>query len=460
MRHASLVAAAIVLAAPAAAQAPAARDRAARSAAVDQSRQTAIVDAAAKISPAVVSVNVLKRARQVTRDPFDFFFVPRESERTVEGFGSGFVVSKDGVVITNQHVTEGADQIVVTMRDGRDYPAKVLGEDPLTDIAVLKIEGTNLPTTPLGSSEDLQIGEWVVAIGNPYAYLLGNSEPTVTAGVVSAVGRNLLPSRGQAGVYVGMIQTDAAINPGNSGGPLSNALGQVVGVNSSIFSNTGGSVGIGFAIPIERALRVAEELKKFGKVRRSWVGLDVAGAQNLRDWKTVGGLKVTEVAPQSPAHRAGLDAADILIEAGGRRLRTFLDWEAVLLDIGPGDTLVVKSKRGEKDLTSRLVVADLPTAVAQQVSVLGDLKVTTMTAAVRQEKNVGVEQGVLITVLGTESQRATGLQPGDVIFQVNRQKVADAETLQRVFRSATGGSAVTVWFERGGRVGRVAFYVN
>ena len=460
MRPAYFVAAAIVLAAPALAQSPAARERANRSAAVDQSRQTAIVDAAAKISPAVVSVNVLKRARQVTRDPFDFFFVPRESERTVEGFGSGFVVSKDGVVITNQHVTEGADQIVVTMRDGRDYPAKVLGEDPLTDIAVLKIEGTNLPTTPLGSSEDLQIGEWVVAIGNPYAYLLGNSEPTVTAGVVSAVGRNLLPSRGQAGVYVGMIQTDAAINPGNSGGPLSNALGQVVGVNSSIFSNTGGSVGIGFAIPIERALRVAEELKKFGKVRRSWVGLDVAGAQNLRDWKTVGGLKVIEVAPQSPAHRAGLNADDILTEAAGRRLRTFLDWEAVLLDIGPGDTLVVKSKRGGRDQTSRLLVADLPTAVAQQVSVLGDLKVTTMTAAVRQEKNVEVEQGVLITALGTESQRATGLQPGDVIFQVNRQKVADAETLQRVFRAATGGSAVTVWFERRGAVGRVAFYVN
>ena len=460
MRPAYFVAAAIVLAAPALAQSPAARERTNRSAAVDQSRQTAIVDAAAKISPAVVSVNVLKRARQVTRDPFDFFFVPRESERTVEGFGSGFVVSKDGVVITNQHVTEGADQIVVTMRDGRDYPAKVLGEDPLTDIAVLKIEGTNLPTTPLGSSEDLQIGEWVVAIGNPYAYLLGNSEPTVTAGVVSAVGRNLLPSRGQAGVYVGMIQTDAAINPGNSGGPLSNALGQVVGVNSSIFSNTGGSVGIGFAIPIERALRVAEELKKFGKVRRSWVGLDVAGAQNLRDWKTVGGLKVIEVAPQSPAHRAGLNADDILTEAAGRRLRTFLDWEAVLLDIGPGDTLVVKSKRGGRDQTSRVLVADLPTAVAQQVSVLGDLKVTTMTAAVRQEKNVEVEQGVLITALGTESQRATGLQPGDVIFQVNRQKVADAETLQRVFRAATGGSAVTVWFERRGAVGRVAFYVN
>jgi serine protease Do len=452
----------VLLSAPAAGQAPTplARGRAARSAALDQTRQTAIVDAAAKVSPAVVSVNVLKRSRQVTRDPFDFFFVPRESERTVEGFGSGFVVSRDGIVITNQHVTEGADQIVVTMRDGRDYPAKLLGEDPLTDIAVLKIEGTNLPTTPLGASNDLQIGEWVVAIGNPYAYLLGNSEPTVTAGVVSAVGRNLLPSRGQTGVYVGMIQTDAAINPGNSGGPLCNALGHVIGVNSSIFSNTGGSVGIGFAIPIERALRVAEELRRFGKVRRAWVGLDVASAQDLRAWKTTGGLKVGEVANGGPAHRAGVSSGDILIEAGGRKLRTFLDWEAVLLDTGPGDTLVVRSKRGSRDQTARMVVVDLPTSVAQQVAVLGDLKVITLSAAVRQERGVQVDQGVLIADLGIESQRATGLQPGDVIFQVNRQKVSDAEELERLFNAAKGANAITVWFERRGNVGRATFYVN
>jgi serine protease Do len=439
---------------------PSSRPRAPRTTALNQSRQTAIVDAAAKVSPAVVSVNVLKKRRQTTRDPFDFFFVPRESERTVEGFGSGFVVSRDGIVITNQHVTDGAEQIVVTMRDGRDFPAKLLGEDPLTDIAVVKIEGTNLPTAPLGSSGDLEIGEWVVAIGNPYAYLLGNSEPTVTAGVVSAVGRNLLPSRGQAGVYVGMIQTDAAINPGNSGGPLANALGRVVGVNSSIFSTTGGSVGIGFAIPIERALRVAEELRRFGKVRRAWVGLDVASAQDLRAWKTSGGLKVGEVAGGSPAQRAGLSAGDILVEAGGKRMRTFLDWEAVLLDTGPGDTLVVRSRRDGRDRTMRMVVVDLPTSVAEQVAVLGDLKVITLSAAVRQERGIQVDQGVLIADLGVESQRATGLQAGDVIFQVNRQKVSDADELQRLFHAAAGSSPITVWFERRGNVGRATFYVN
>jgi serine protease Do len=435
------------------------RERAQRD--VTNARQSAIVDAAARVGPSAVSVNVLRRQRNVARSPFESFFLPREYERTVQGFGSGFVLTKDGTVITNQHVTAGADQIVVTTRDGRDYPAKLLGEDPLTDIAVLKIEGTDLPTAPIGSSADLQIGEWVVAIGNPYAYLLGNTEPTVTAGVVSGVGRNLLPSRNQAGVYVGMIQTDAAINPGNSGGPLANALGQVIGVNSSIFSNTGESVGIGFAIPIERALRVAEELRRFGKVRRAWVGIDVAGAQDLRAWKTAGGLRVEQVAGNGPAQRAGVNKDDILIEADGRRMRTFLDWEAVLLDIGPAETLAVRVRRGSgREQTVKMVVADLPTSVAEKVSVLGGLQVITLTPAIRQERSIRVEQGALIYDLAVAAQQQTGLQPGDVIFQINRQAVTNAEDLQREFRAATGGGAITVWFDRGGSVGRSTFYVQ
>src|SRR5438105_15922280 len=173
------------LAAALAAVAPAARAQDAT-----RSRQTAIVTAAARLAPAVVSVNVLRRERRVAADPFDLFFMPRGYEQTVEGYGSGFIVPPDGLVITNQHVTQGAEQIVVTARDGRDFPAKVLGEDPLTDIAVLKLEGAGLATAPLGRSTDLLIGEWVVAVGNPFAYLLGNTEPTVTGGVLRAVGRN------------------------------------------------------------------------------------------------------------------------------------------------------------------------------------------------------------------------------------------------------------------------------
>ena len=425
-----------------------------------KSRQTAIVTAAARLAPAVVSVNVLRRERQLPQDPFDLFFMPRGSEQVVEGYGSGFVISPDGVVITNQHVTQGAEQIVVTTRDGRDFPAQIQGEDPLTDIAVLKVDGTDLPTAPLGKSTDLLIGEWVVAVGNPFAYLLGNTEPTVTAGVVSAVGRNLLPSQGQSGIYVGMIQTDAPINPGNSGGPLANALGEVVGVNSSIFTSSGGSVGIGFAIPMERALRVADELRRFGKVRRAWVGLDVAGAEDLRGWKRVGGLRVTQVAAGGPAGRAGVVVGDVLVSARGRRLRTFLDWEAVMLDTGPGDTLTVSFRHGGESRNARLAVTDFPTTLAEKVAVLGGMKVVTVTPAVRAERNIQSEHGALIYDLPDEMQEATGLQSGDVILQINRARVSSADDLRRAFAATAGAGAVTVWFERSGRLERTAFYVR
>src|SRR3989475_6356571 len=369
-----------------------------------RSRQTAIVTAASRLAPAVVSVNVLRRERRLPQDPFDLFFMPRGAEQLVEGYGSGFIISADGVVITNQHVTQGAEQIVVTTREGRDFPAKMLGEDPLTDIAVLKVDGSNLPTAPIGKSTDLMTGEWVVAIGNPFAYLLGNSEPSVTAGVVSAVGRNLVPSEGQAGVYVGMIQTDAAINPGNSGGPLAHALGEVVGVNSNILTPSGGSVGVGFAIPIERAVRVADELRRFGTVRRAWVGLDVAGAEDLRGWKRVGGLRVTQVAANGPAARAGIAEGDVLLVARGHRLRTFLDWEAVLLDTGPGDTLTVSHRHGTQTRTARLPVTDLPTTLAEKVSVLGGIKVVTVTNAIRAERNIQCDHGALIYDIPGEMQ--------------------------------------------------------
>jgi serine protease Do len=318
----------------------------------------------------------------------------------------------------------------------------------------------------------LLIGEWVVAVGNPFAYLLGNTEPTVTAGVVSAVGRNLLPSEGQSGIYVGMIQTDAAINPGNSGGPLANALGEVVGINSSIFTSSGGSVGIGFAIPIERALRVADELRRFGKVRRAWVGLDVAGADELRAWKRVGGLRVTQVAAGGPAARAGLASGDVLVSARGHRLRTFLDWEAVLLDTGPGDTLLVSYRHAAADggedgsegrgesRTARLPVTDLPTTLAEKVSVLGGMKLVTVTAAVRAERSIQSDHGALIYDIPDEIEEATGLRSGDVILQVNRVRVSSADDLRRAFGAAAGSGAATLWFERAGRLSRTAFYVR
>jgi len=428
---------------------------------IQTSRHSAIVTAAARVAPAVVSVNVTRRTQRAPRTAWEQFFMPRGSEQVIEGFGSGFIISSNGIVITNQHVAAGAQEIVVTTRDGIDFDAELLGEDPLTDIAVLKIAGEDLAVAPVGESADLEIGEWVIAIGNPYSYLLGNTEPTVTAGVVSAVGRDLIPSGENSGVYVGMIQTDAAINPGNSGGPLINALGEVVGVNASIFSNTGGSVGIGFAIPIERAIRVADELSRFGTVRRSWMGLDVAGAEDLRNWKHAGGLEVTAVAPNSPADHSGLRVGDVLVTANNHATRTFLDWEAIKLDVGPGDSVNIAYLRGGRERNSVVVVEDLPTTSAERISTLGDIELITLTPAIRQERGLEFEQGALIYDIGDNAMRSTGLRPGDLIVQINRERITRAQQVTELFNQFQGRRApIRVYVERGGTVRYSDFYVG
>ena len=433
--------------------------RAARNADITSSRRSAIIDAAAAASPSVVSVNVIRRVRQRARRSFLNIGVPREYERLVEGVGSGFIISSDGLAITNQHVTDGAEQIVVTTSDGVDRPATLVGEDPLTDIAVLRVEGSNLPVSDIGSSKGLEIGEWVVAIGNPYSYLLGNTEPSVTAGVVSAVGRNILPDADQQGIYVDMIQTDAAINPGNSGGPLVDALGRVIGVNSSIFTRSGGSVGIGFAIPIERALRVAQELQEEGEVRRAWVGIDVPGAEDLRGWKTSGGLTISSVVPNSPAADAGVRTGDILLMVNDRPVRTFLDWEAAKLQVGPGDTLLAMVRRGGTDQVRRLVVSSLPSTRAEVVEIL-DIELISVTPAIQSERDLERDHGALIVSLGDRVARQTGLRPGDVILSINRRLVNDAAELRSLFQASAGRGAIRAYFHRAGRLRYTDFFIR
>src|SRR6266550_5641842 len=238
---------------------------------VNASRRTAITQAVARVAPSVVTVQT-QAVEQVPADVFEQFFGGRSGQRSAAGLGSGFIVRGDGAILTNAHVVAGATRISVALKDGKSYPARLVGIDETNDLAVLKIDARDLPVAPLGSSSNLLIGEWAIAIGNPYGFILANSEPSVTVGVVSGTGRNLAAQSEGAGVYVDMIQTDASINPGNSGGPLVNAVGEVIGVNSSIFSPSGGSVGIGFAIPINRARRVAEDLLAHGVVRHPWIG--------------------------------------------------------------------------------------------------------------------------------------------------------------------------------------------
>jgi len=249
-----------------------------------------------------------------------------------------------------------------------------------------------------------------------------------------------------------LVQTDASINPGNSGGPLVNALGEVIGVNSSIFSNTGGSVGIGFAIPIERAIRVAQDLRKYGRVRRAWVGLDVA-SDNRRRPAGQSGVSITVVGAGSPAEQAGIQTGDVLVSAQGRRIRNFLDWEAVKLDIGIGDTLPIVTRRASAERKVVLRVGDLPTSRAPKVAVLGDLQVITVTPEVRAERGLSAKlRGALIYRIGSETQDVTGLREGDVIFQVNRQTVSSAEELRQVLRDAKGRTGVRLWIMRGGEI--------
>ncbi len=418
--------------------------------AANSSRSTALVTAADRVAPAVVSINVTSRQQAPRRSPWDFFFVP-EGARVVQGHGTGFVIRPNGIIVTNQHVVSGAERVVVTLLDGSDLPAAVLGEDPLTDIAVLKVRRENLPTVALGRSTDLMIGEWVVALGNPYAYLLGNAEPSVSVGVVSATGRNILPGGDQTGLYLDMIQTDAAINPGNSGGPLTNALGEVVGVNSSIFSNSGGSVGLGFAIPIERAVRVADEIIRNGTVRRAWVGLDVQGARAMREWKSQGGVVVASVAPDGPAARAGLRKNDVLIEANGRRLRNYLDWEAVKLDLHVGDVVQVAVRSGTGSRARRIVTGDLPTVTAEKITVLQDLQLINVTPAIQAERSLRSEQGALIFRLSPAVSQATGLQPGDVILAVNRTPVRNASEVADLL-NVRAGQVIRIYVERDGQI--------
>ena len=418
---------------------------------VDPSRRTAIVDATNRVAPSVVSINVTSHQRLAPRTPWDIFFVPDGTDQLVQSFGTGFILRADGVIVTNQHVVAGAEKVVVTLPDGRDLPGRVLGEDPITDIAVVKVEQTGLPTVTIGRSTDLMTGEWVVAVGNPYAYMLGNAEPTVTVGVVSATGRNILPSGEQAGMYLDMIQTDAAINPGNSGGPLTNALGEVVGVNSSIFSSSGGSIGLGFAIPIERAVRVANEIIRNSSVRRAWVGLDVVGANAMRDWKSEGGVRIAAVAPGGPAAKAGLKAGDVLTNANGRPLRNYLDWEAVKLDLHVGDvvTVGVRSAGGASG-SRRIVTGDLPTVTAPKVTVLRDLQLITVTPAIQAERSLRSPDGALIFKLTPDVARATGLQEGDVIVGVNRVRIHDAGELASALQAIEPREPFRIVFERGG----------
>jgi serine protease Do len=338
-------------------------------ASVSTSRRNAITQAVGRASGAVVGINVveLRRYRQWSPwgdDPFfRQFFGDRTYTQRVQGLGSGFLISPDGYVLTNDHVAGNAKEITVTMTDGKTYNAKLVGTDQMADVALLKIEGTDLPYLRLGNSDDVIIGEWVIALGNPFGLFQINDKPTVTVGVVSNTEVNLRGGgeQGEERIYRGMIQTDAAINSGNSGGPLLNTLGEVIGVNSVIWTPNQGNIGLGFAIPVNRVKRVVAELKANGKVDRDyWVGMQVQTVdQRIAQYFKLDkaeGVIVTEVERGSPAEKAGFRPEDIILEANGERIYDDASLYGIVYDAHIGDTISLKVLRGGDTRTLSLTL--------------------------------------------------------------------------------------------------------
>jgi serine protease Do len=426
---------------------------------VSAQRRTAITSAVARVAPSVVTVQT-EVVERVPADFYEQFFGGRSGRRSSEGLGSGFIVRADGVIVTNAHVVGGATRIFVAGRDGTRYPARLLGADETNDLAVIKIDATNLPVAPLGNSSNLLIGEWAIAIGNPFGFLLANTEPSVTAGVVSGTGRNLAAEGEGAGVYVDMIQTDASINPGNSGGPLVNALGEVIGVNSSIYTPSGGSIGLGFAIPINRVMRVTEDLLAHGVIRRPWVGIKLqAPAQGLTRVQA-NGVTVASVVPGSPAARAGIRAGDTLVQSRQRRVHSVYDWEAERLELRVGEEIPLVLRRGGRDVTIEVTVADLPEVNAPRVTVLREMQLVTLTPAIRAERNIRRANGALVQTVTPRIAEQLGIQPGDVILQINRVPIADAEAAARALDYYAGRGGIVMYIERQGQVYTTEFVIQ
>ncbi len=421
-------------------------------------------DLAERVKPAVVNISTTKTHKgrggfgsPYGRSPFgddffDRFFgdMPRR-EFKQRSLGSGFIISNDGYIFTNNHVVEQADKILVKISDGKEYEAKVIGTDANTDIALIKIKPDNiLPVAEIGDSEKVRIGEWVIAIGNPFGL-----EATVTAGIVSAKGRVI-----GAGPYDNFIQTDASINPGNSGGPLFNMEGKVIGINTAIVAQ---GQGIGFAIPINMAKSILADLKTKGKVTRGWLGISVQDisddiAKNLNH-KNKSGALVSDIFKGDPADKAGIKVGDIIIEINGKPIK---DTHALLLTIASlhvDQKMIVKAIRDGKEMTFQVTVAERKdkVAVAAEKSAKGHFGIAAQEITAEMAKQLGISRdGVMVTeVQGGSPADEVGIQPQDIIVQVNRVKISSMKDFNREIANAADKKSVTLLIKRG----RSSFFV-
>jgi serine protease Do len=419
----------------------------------------AFIELAEAASPAVVTVFTSQTIRQrAPRSLFDEFFgfdpfsgpgqrqQPQEREFRRSGQGSGFVVTADGFILTNNHVVQNADSVYVRTQDNREFTARIVGTDPSTDIAVLKIEARNMPILKLGNSDDLRIGEWVMAVGSPLSDRLAH---TVTQGIVSAKGRSNI----QLIDLEDFIQTDAAINPGNSGGPLLNLDGEVVGINTAIASRSGGFQGIGFAIPSNIAQRVMTSIIETGRVVRAYLGvtgsnLDQTMAQGF-GLESARGALVYEVREGSPAEKAGLKDGDIILEMNGQPVQSFDQMRANIATMNPGTNVRMRVNRNGEMITVNVTLEEMPedalagTDMGTQESRLGfTVKDFSGEDAGRYSLNPSLN-GVLVTSVNPESEaHARGLREGDLIIAVNRRAVRNVSEFNQQAGSIPAGEVV------------------
>jgi serine protease Do len=425
---------------------------------------------AEKLSPTVVNVYTTQTV-EVSSSPHQFFFpdemeipepfkrffgIPdmpeqapkREMKRT--SLGSGVIFTADGYIITNNHVVENADEINVTLDTYEEYEATIVGRDPKSDVALLKIEPkTDLPFVTFGDSDTLRVGEWVLAIGNPFGL-----QKTVTAGIVSAKGRSINNES-----YGNFIQTDASINPGNSGGPLFNLNGEMVGVNTAIFSRTGGNIGIGFAIPINMAKNVLAQLKEHGKVTRGWLGVMIQQvtpdlADNFGLDRPIGAL-VGQVVPDSPADKAGLNAGDVIIEYNGKEVSQMSMLPAMVANTSVGEKAnIVLIRDGQKqNITVEIgkledvdsVLADTETGTSKKIGM------TVQEITPKLAESLGIEeiQGLIVSDIITGSVAAeAGILRGDIILEINREKVESIAQYKNVLQATQEKKSILLLIKR------------
>ncbi|HXD43258.1 MAG TPA: DegQ family serine endoprotease [Ramlibacter sp.] len=408
-----------------------------------------------RYGPAVVNISVSGTRKsmgidsEVLSDPFEFFRRFQQGpghgmqrEVPVRGMGSGFILSPDGIVLTNAHVVKDANEVTVKLTDRREFRAKVLGSDSKTDVAVLKIEAKNLPVVTLGNTKDLRVGEWVLAIGSPFGF-----ENTVTAGVVSAKGRTLPDDSA-----VPFIQTDVAVNPGNSGGPLFNARGEVVGVNSQIYSQSGGYQGVSFAIPIDVATRVKDQIVKTGKVEHARLGVTVQEVnQTLADSFKLDrpeGALVASVEKGSPAEKAGLQAGDVIRKANGQPVIASGDLPAIVAQSAPGQRLQMEVwRQGKKvDLSAQLASANEKVAKNESrpdTASGGKLGLALRPLQDGEKRQAGVADGLVVEDVSGAAARA-GVESGDVLLAINGTPVKSVDQARSLISKSDKSVALLI----------------